>query len=299
MKVYPRIKLILLLSSFCIIPLLAPAGYQGQVMTVQDLLKLEPVPADFTISYGEDPFQFGQLRLPDSAGPHPVIILIHGGCWLAEYDLYHISPMAGELTRAGYATWSLEYRRIGNAGGGWPGTFTDVAAGADFLRDLAEKYPLDLNKTLAVGHSAGGHLALWLAARAKLPRDSILYNANPLIIKGVISLAGVGDLSRTEYQEICGQAVQKLMGGNPTDFPLRYAHGSPIEMLPLKVSQIFIQGDLDSLISVDSARDYIAAATKHGEYAELKVVKNIGHFEVIVPSSIAWPEVLKAVRSLH
>src|SRR5438132_9320670 len=117
------------------------------------------------IAYGPDRFQFGDLRLPSGSGPRPVAIVIHGGFWREKYDLEYIVPVCEALTAAGVVTWNLEYRRIGNAGGGWPGTFEDVAAGADHLHSLAHEFNLDLNRVIAIGHSAGGHLAFWLASR--------------------------------------------------------------------------------------------------------------------------------------
>jgi pimeloyl-ACP methyl ester carboxylesterase len=220
----------------------------AQYLTVKDLLAVPPTPADHVIFYGKDPLQFGELRLPEGNELHPVIVVIHGGCWLAEYDLHHISPLATALTKEGYATWSLEYRRVGNEGGGWPDTFLDVAQGTDYLRELAKTYPMDLNRVITLGHSAGGHLALWLAARHKLPVGSPLYSENPLTIRGVVSLAGVGDLGLPEYQAICGCVVPKLMGGSPSEVPERYAQGSPIELLPLNVRQILVQGAGDATV---------------------------------------------------
>jgi acetyl esterase/lipase len=124
-------------------------------LTVEDLLAVPPTPADYRIAYGDDPNQFGQLRLPKEEDQVPVVIVIHGGCWLSQYDLHHISPLASEITKMGLATWSLEYRRVGNEGGGWPGTFKDIAAGADYLRKLARDFPLDLSRVVTIGHSAG------------------------------------------------------------------------------------------------------------------------------------------------
>ncbi|MFC2164088.1 alpha/beta hydrolase family protein [Acidobacteriota bacterium] len=269
-----------------------------QHMTVKDLLAIPQTPADHVIPYGKDPLQFGQLRLPEGGGLHPVIIVVHGGCWLAEYDLQHISPLATALTKEGFATWSLEYRRVGNEGGGWPNTFLDVASGADYVRELAKKYPLDLNRVITLGHSAGGHLALWLAARHKLSSDSLFYADNPMPIHGVVSLAGVGDLSLPEYQLLCGRVVPKLMGGNPSEVPERYAHGSPIELLPLSVPQIIIQGAGDPTVSLTSAQAYHETALKNGDNVQLVVIQEAGHFEVVVPSTSSYPEVRKAVLAL-
>ena len=264
-------------------------------MTVKDLLALTPTEADLTISYGEDPSQFGQLRLPEGPGPHPVVIVIHGGCWLAAFDLHHIGPLAAAITELGFASWSLEYRRVGDPGGGWPGTFLDIADGVDHVAEMATAHEFDLDRVIVLGHSAGGHLALWAAARSKLPQDSPLYRPDPLPVRGVVSLAGVGDLSRLEYQQGCGDAVLRLMGGTPAEVPLRYSHGSPIELLPFGVPQTLIQGAQDPIIAPQGARAYHAAAQKMGGTIRLVLLEDAGHFEVVIPNSSAWDDVRDAV----
>jgi acetyl esterase/lipase len=266
--------------------------------TVRDLMGMPPAPADFRIPYGDDPHQFGQLRLPEGKGLYPVVIVIHGGCWMSQYDLHHISPLAAEITKMGFATWSLEYRRVGNDGGGWPGTFQDVADGSDHLRNLALEFPLDLNRIITIGHSAGGHLALWVAARHKIPKQGSLYKKNPLPIQGVIALAGVGNLDLPNLQEICGGAILKLMGGTPAEVPERYAQGSPLELLPFGISQILIQGAKDPIVPVESVRDYCRAAKISGDKVDLVLLQEAGHFEVVMPSTFAWPEVRKAIEAL-
>lgn len=273
-------------------------GLFPRQLTVKDLLAVPPTPADHRIAYGDDPNQFGQLRLPKEEGQVPVVIVIHGGCWLSQYDLHHISPLASEITKMGLATWSLEYRRIGNEGGGWPGTFQDVAAGTDYLRDLAKKFPLDLERVIAIGHSAGGHLALWLAARSKIPPKGLLHDPDPLPLKGVVSLAGVGDLSLANLQEVCGGVIPKLMGGTPQDVPDRYAQGSPRELLSFGVRQILIQGAKDPVVPTESVRDYCEAAKKSGDQVELVLLEEAGHFELVIPTTFAWQEVRKAIETL-
>ena len=271
---------------------------QAKLQTVQDLLALEPVPADHVIHYGEDPLQFGQLRLPQGKGPFPVVVIIHGGCWMAAYDLNHISPLAGAITRLGFATWSLEYRRIGNERGGWPGTFLDVAAGIDFLRVIEANHTLDLSRIIVLGHSAGGHLALWAAGRMKLPQTSSVYSRNPIHLSGVISLAGIGDLEEATAQKICGKAVVQLMGGNKVEFPARYSQGSPAELLPLGIPQILIQGREDPIVPLDSVKAYFVKAKKKGDEIQLLELKNTGHYELVIPESSAWPTVKKAILSI-
>lgn len=277
--------------------MMASTCQQPGTFTVSDLLALPPAEADLISPYGRAPQQFGQLRLPQGKGPHPVVILIHGGCWLSEYDLRHISPLAAAITELGFATWSLEYRRIGDPGGGWPGTFLDIADGVDHVRTLSENHALDIDQVLAIGHSAGGHLALWAAARDKLPEDSSLFRPDPLPVQGVIALAGVTDLGRLEFQKGCGDAAVRLMGGPPEKEPLRYAQGSPIELLPIHVPQILIQGDRDPVISLDGARAYHAAARAKGDSCRLVVLEGAGHYGLVIPSSPAWKAVRDALLS--
>src|SRR5262245_37357506 len=256
-------------------------------------------PADHRIPYGKDEYQFGELRLPKGAGPrppYPVAIIIHGGCWLSQYGLSYMGHLAANLTEAGVATWSIEYRRIGNTGGAWPGTFEDAAHAADHLRELAKKYPLDLNHVVAVGHSAGGHLALWLAARKLLPKDSPVYSPDPLPLRGVVSLAGVTDLRRDGTA--CDTNVSQLMGGAAKDKAAIYDQASPIELLPLGIPSAIVQGSIDSIIPLAMAKDYADAAKKKGDDAKLVVIEKAGHFEVVDPKSFAWEAVRDEVLAL-
>src|SRR3954469_3797173 len=155
------------------------------------LLSAPSPPADLRIAYGPDPLHFGDLRVPTGGGPHPVALVVHGGFWRNRYDLEHIGHLCAALTAEGVATWSIEYRRLGDTGGGWPGTFADVAAAAKYLRTLTPLYDLDLGRVVTMGHSAGGHLALWLAGCGKIAEGDPLHVADPLPLSGVVSLAGV------------------------------------------------------------------------------------------------------------
>lgn len=269
-----------------------------KLLTTADIMRLPVPPPDVKIPYGPDPFEFAELRLPKSPGPHPVVIVIHGGCWLAEYDLHHISSFAAALARNGIATWSLEYRRVGNSGGGWPGTFEDVAHGADYLRTIAPRYHLDLGRVVAVGHSAGGHLALWLAARQRLPKQCLLHSSNPVPLRGVVTLAGVPDLSEGIEQRVCGDSIERLMGGTPQALRERYRQGSPSELLPLGVPQRLIHGARDSIVPLKPDEDYAKAAQKRGDDAQVIILPDDGHFELIVTGTSAWDAVEKNIQEL-
>ncbi len=287
----------LLLASSLTVPLALHSQIaQERNLTFEDITKLPAPPAGYRIAYGSDPSQFGDLRLPSGKGPFPVAIVIHGGCWYSEYDLKHLASLSAALTGLGIATWSLEYRRIGNVGGGWPGTFQDVANGTDYLRVLAQTHALDLKRVITVGHSAGGELALWLAARSHLPKDSPLYSPDPLRLRGVVSLAGITNL-RT-YRPNCGDAVNKLLGGSPDEVPLRYQQTSPIELLPMRVPQRLIHGDRDDKVPLSQSNDYEAQAKTRHDDVKLTVVAGAGHFDLIAPGSSAWRAVENAVRSL-
>jgi acetyl esterase/lipase len=267
-----------------------------QDQSSREILVRPAPPADTRVSYGANEFQFGELRLPKGAGPHPVAIVIHGGCWMSQYGLSYMGHLSAALVEAGVATWSVEYRRIGNQGGGWPGTFYDVSRAADHLRMLAKTYPLDLNRVIATGHSAGGHLALWLATRKKLPQDSPVYSSDPLPLRGVVSLAGITDLRRTGTA--CDANVAQLMGGSAKDKAADYNQASPIELLPLGIPYAIVQGDSDTIIPLAMAKDYADAAKKKGDDAKLIVIEKAGHFEVVDPKSFAWAAVKDEVLAL-
>lgn len=245
-----------------------------------------PLPAaGERITYGNGPQQFGELRVPSGPGPFPVMIVIHGGCWQNEFDYVYMTRLAEWLTEHGVATWTIEYRRLGDAGGGWPGTFLDVADGTDALRGMAEKAHLDLKRVFATGHSAGGHLALWLASRGKLPKSSELYRENPVAIQGVLGLAAITNLEKYRIgpPNSCHSSVEPLLGGGPDKVSSRYAETSPSQRLPIGVRQIFIQGEKDPIVEAASVREYVEAAKKAGDHAEILPLAEAGHFEACVP----------------
>jgi acetyl esterase/lipase len=265
------------------------------VMTAADALALPRPAPDHRLAYGGDPLQFGELRLPDGEGPYPVVIVIHGGCWLAEYDLGYISALADALTDAGVATWSIEYRRVGDDGGGWPGTFQDVADAADYLLEIATEYDLDLGRVAAVGHSAGGHLALWLAGRKWLDGDDPLRGEAPLPLNGVVALAGITDLAAYSAPDGCGAAVEPLLGGPPSDVRDRLQRASPIGMVPFGITQILVIGELDPIVPSTQATSFAEAALEMGDSVEVVEIPRAGHFELVDPSHAAFQTVRDAV----
>ena len=260
------------------------------------LFDTAPPRADHRISYGDDPLQFGDLRLPDGDGPHPLVIAIHGGFWRSRYSLTHLGFMCKAITRAGNATWSLEYRRIGDEGGAWPGTLLDVGMGVDYVRTLAPQHTLDLERVTVIGHSAGGHLALWAAGRHKIPEGDPLYVPDPFLPKAAISLAGVSSLSMAWEQKLSNGVVLELMGGTPDEVPERYPTASPIEMLPLGVRQVLIHGTEDENVPFAMSEAYEKAARAAGDSVELIKLRGAGHFEVIDPQMGEWTEVLRAIQ---
>ncbi|CAN5713699.1 alpha/beta hydrolase [soil metagenome] len=284
-----------------ILAVIATAVMPAQRLRPSDVDKLPSKPADAKAFYGSDPLQFGELRLPKGDGPFPVAVVIHGGCWVAEFaTLQNTAAMADSLRDAGVATWNIEYRRSNNPGGGWPGTFMDVAAATDYVRELATQHPLDIKRVVAIGHSAGAHLALWAAARPKLPTASPLHREAPLSLRAAVALGGPGDLNHFSgyAAKVCGSnVVEKLMGGSADAVADRYAQGSPIQLLPLGVQQVLIVGETDPIMPAAAREAYAAAARKAGDSVELIEVPG-SHFEIIAPASAAWPTVRDKVLQL-
>lgn len=252
------------------------------------------------IAYGPAPQQFGELRLPKGEGRFPVAVLIHGGCWLAAYDYQYFNHLAAALTAQGVATWTIEYRRIGDEGGGWPNTLLDVAKATDHLRRIAKTHAIDVSRVVSIGHSAGGHLALWLGARHKLGEKSALYLPVPLALKGVVGLAPITDLAsyRIGEPESCNASVDQLLGGTPTQVPQRYAEASPRALLPLGVPQWLVQGGKDAIVPLDSVTAYAKAARVAGDIGTVSVDPELGHFDPAMPQTALGEVAMVAVLNL-
>jgi acetyl esterase/lipase len=256
------------------------------------------------LAYGPGAFQFGDLRLPVGPGPHPTVVLIHGGYWRSRYGLKLMTGLAKDLAARGYAAWNIEYRRVGNSGGGWPGTFLDVAQATDYLREIAPTYALDLKRVVPIGHSAGGHLALWLAGRPRIPAGdplagsslkAVVAGEGPLVPAGSISLAGVVDLALAWQLHLSMDAVVELLGGTPDEVPERYAATSPAALLPLGVPQVLFHGTADVHVPIEVSQAYVKAAQAANDPVTYIELLGVDHFDMINPGSGAWAKTIEAL----
>lgn len=249
--------------------------------------------------YGPDRSQRAELHLPAGEGPHPVMVVIHGGSWQARHGKVVMRGLVGDLVRRGWAAWNIEYRRVGN-GGGWPATFEDVAAAIDHLTRIDA--PLDLTRVCVLGHSAGGHLALWAASRDKLPAGAPGHvpGAAPVPLGRAIVQAGVCDLAGA-YRRWRGGAARALMGGGPEELPDRYAVGDPIALVPPDAPVLLVHGVLDEVVSVKLSRSYADAARAAG--GEVELVELAGeagrHRAHLDPRGVAWATVIQHLAPAH
>lgn len=275
--------------------LACPLGAQ-RLMSANDLGALAAGPPTARISYGPSPLQFANLRLPKTPGPYPVVVFVHGGCWLSQFDIAHAGKLEQALADSGFAVWSIEYRRVGDEGGVWPNTFMDVALATDHLRRVAAQYHLDLDRVVAAGHSAGGAFALWLAARAKIPSSSELYVKDPLRVRAVFALAPAPDLEQLHQSGVCGNVIDKLMGGSPSARADRYAAASAMQLAPIGVRQTLVIGAKDASWG-PAGRAYFARTRAVGDSAvRLIELPESGHFEMIDPRSSSWAAVYAALK---
>ena len=273
-----------------------------RLMAWEDLLNRDRVSPTHSIQWGPGATDVADLWLPEGEGLHPVVLMVHGGCWQKSVSDRTVMNWAAEdLRRQGIAVWNIEYRGVDEEGGGYPGTFLDVAHAADALRDQAAAYNLDLNRVAAFGHSAGGHLALWIAARHKLPANSPMRMDNPLKLVGVINSGGLADLKasrgvapRSCLSEIYGQLVGDISSTRSDVL----SDTSPAEMLPLKVRQISVNGHDDGLAPPVLGESYTRRARAAGDSADVVVVLNTGHVELVSPGTEVWDIETAALKDM-
>jgi acetyl esterase/lipase len=245
----------------------------------REILDLPAPAADVRIGYGDGEFHFGDLRLPKRAGPHPLVITIHGGFWRAQRQLTYMGHICEKLRAEDVATWNIEYRRVGQEGGGYPGTLEDVAAACQHVKELAREYPLDLSRVVAVGHSAGGQLALCATAS----------------LRGVVGLGAVVDLRRGYELNLGDGAVKQFMGRRPVEAPEAYKRASPIENVPPSVPVRLVHGDADDIVPIEIAERYEWAARAAGGDCGLIRLPGADHFVVVDPRAAEWPVVQSAI----
>ena len=280
---------------------------QPPVMAWSALLTRPRPAATATIAYGADPYQVADLWLPAGKAkrPLPTVLMVHGGCWTTGIaDRNIMNWIAADLARRGIAVWNIDYRGVDRLGGGYPGTFHDAAAATDALRAQAKLHNLDLSRLVAVGHSAGGHLALWLAARPRLPAASPLRTEAPLAIHYVVSLGGLPDLeqARAETNGCGGEVIDQLVGpstlSNRPNLPGRdvYADTSLPRLAPIRVPHTLINGDRDRIIPTHFAATYAAKMRARVDRVTVRIVEGQGHVELIAPETPAWAAAVAAIE---
>jgi acetyl esterase/lipase len=275
----------------------------------RDVLSRPSRPPDLVIRYGHEQSQVADLRLParpengprPAGAPAPLVIFLHGGFWRATYDRAHTGPLAESLAADGYAVCAPEFRRTGQPGGGWPGTFDDVAAAVDTLPALVAEAAgdqVDPGRVVLAGHSAGGHLALWAASRHRLAPGTPWALPQPPAIRGVVPLGAVTDLSSCFWLRLGHGAAADLLGGGPGPYAGRYAATDPMRLLPAGARVRLVHGRDDDIVPCAMSLDYAARAQAAGDDAACTVLPRTGHFELIDPLTAAWTHVAGTIRAL-
>ena len=266
-----------------------PVQGAGQV-SFSEIQALEYSAPNEVVPYGAGEYQFAEYWHPGTSEP-ALVILIHGGCWSNEYGLDHIRALASKLKGSGYAVWSTEYRRVGDVGGGWPGTFEDIADSLNYTDKLSN---INQHAKFVMGHSAGGHLALWVAAAGHLPLESPLGKRIETQIQGAIGLAPIADLAAYSLGDnSCEVVTEKLMGGSAIDLAERYALGSPSALLP-SIDSILIHGEGDTIVNISQSQRYAASSSR----ASIIPLKGLGHFDMINPEGPVFDRIIEALVRL-
>jgi acetyl esterase/lipase len=253
-------------------------------VSAEDILSQPPPPPDQKVAYGSDPNQFLEVRLPHGKGSNPILLNIHGGFWRAKYGLAHAGHLCDALRAAGVATFNVEYRRVGNEGGGWPGTFADIRLAYRYVRQKYSRFNLDVKRLAVMGHSAGAQLALCLAAHESS-------------LEQIISLAGVVDLNKAFALHLSNDAVVGFLGGKPTDVRDHYREADPMDLRITQARQWLLHGADDDTVPPAFSRDYVEHKKKNGEHVELIEIAHAGHYDLIDPRSEAFKKVKIAVLS--
>lgn len=287
----------LILFIFLLIIFSMKSVQAAEISTANDIKAIKFSEADYRIKYGPNPMQFADLRLPESsaAGPFPVLVLIHGGCWSSKKfaDLEFMSPFADSFREEGIATWNIEFRGVEDEGGGWPGSFKDVGMAIDHLKVIAEEYNLDLSNITVVGHSSGGYYALWSGIRQNLKKDNDAYVPDPLKVKKTINLAGPADLEsfmKNTQEKACGdKVINKLLGDTKENIKRNLKQSSVMEHEPVGISQSIIIGRDDKAVDEKHYSKFMKVTKKRFFYdAGLTTIYDCGHFDLIHPKTEAF-----------
>jgi acetyl esterase/lipase len=281
--------------------LIAPAPVRADPVTLQQFLSAPAQPPSASIAYGLAPVQGIDVYLPAGPGPHPLVILIHGGCWSERIPgREHVRPAATALAAQGFAVWSIGYRRADEAGGGYPAMFQDVAAAVDRARAEAGRFGFDLTRSVVTGHSAGGHLALWAANRARLPADSPAHVADPFIPGAVVALAGVGDLKAAARFADTSCAPGRLAQVTGPASPQRsdpFVDTSPHRLLPGPARVTLVSGIYDAIVPPYAAWDYAKAVRAAGQQAQLVNLPDSAHFDMMTPGTASFDAVVRELKA--
>ncbi|HEY0489595.1 MAG TPA: alpha/beta hydrolase [Telluria sp.] len=269
-------------------------------MTLDDYLALNGPAPTARIAYGSAPSQFAELFRPAGAGPFPVVVLVHGGCWTIKFGgIRQMRNVAGALAAEGIAVWNVEYRRSDEEGGGYPGTYQDMNAALDKLGAEAGKYQLDTSRIVAMGHSAGGQLVQWIAGRSRVPASSPLFHPNPLPVREIISLGGLADL-RNEKDLIkasCGRETAELAGTPSASRPDVFVDTNAAELMPNGSHTLLVTGELDTISPPRVAFEYAERARKAGDQAEVLILPGASHYDEVAATSPAWRLLLPSIRA--
>jgi acetyl esterase/lipase len=290
MTISPRALLpVLLLSS------LASAA----PMKLADYMALTGPAPSATFAYGSAPSQYAELFRPAGAGPFPVAVLVHGGCWtVVSGGITQLRNLAGALAAQGIAVWNVEYRRVDEPGGGYPGTYQDIDAALDLLGTKADAEHLDLGRIVAIGHSAGGQLVQWIAGRERIPASSPLFRMRPLPVRQIISLGGLADLrnERELIKNSCGRDTAQLAGTPDSARPDVFADTNAAELMPNGSHTVLINGEFDTVAPPRVAHAYAARARAAGDAASVVVLPGASHYDEVAASSPSFKLVLPAIR---
>lgn len=271
----------------------------AEPMTLHDYMALNGPPPSEHVAYGTAPSQYVELFKPRGNGPFPVVLLVHGGCWVKQYGgIVQMRNVAGALAADGIAVWNIEYRRVDEPGGGYPGTFQDLIAAMDLLVAKSAEHRLDTNRVVAMGHSAGGHLVQWLAGRSRLSASSPLYRPDPFPMREVIALGSIGDLRNRvdQHGQVCGIDVTRLTGSPSVARPDIYSDTSPAELLPNGSHTTLINGALDTVSPPETAFSYAERARAKKEAIETVILPNASHYDEVSAGSPAFALILPVIR---